>query len=225
MMSDEHMPLLVLGIGLVLGILALVLPYRFNPFRLKRRWAEMVSEKTNHMIPKIVGFVLVSISALGLLGIGLLFLAGRVMDLDSGESRNARDERKLVQSVLKRLDRAKTIDVAFKQPDGQYRTLAPQQEGELVHEFAEFLRSSIRPREHYHSAPIFFPNRILIFKQSSDVEEFVFVLDFHDRIPSYNAGAQGIDALHAHEFTEDEHKKLMELVAKFDAIPFPPKDE
>jgi len=58
-----------LGIGclcLVGGAAAWLLPYRWNPFRLKRFFAQFASAETNLMVPKIIGTIL------AVMGIALL---------------------------------------------------------------------------------------------------------------------------------------------------------
>lgn len=60
-----------IGIGaLVLGagIAAWILPYRWNPFRLKRLFASVLSEETNKFVPKVIGTVLVVIGVAILVG-------------------------------------------------------------------------------------------------------------------------------------------------------------
>jgi len=60
-----------LGIGvlaLVAGIAAWALPYKWNPFRLKRLFASILSEEANKLVPKIIGTVLVLIGAAILIG-------------------------------------------------------------------------------------------------------------------------------------------------------------
>lgn len=59
-MNDPQLKMLGIGaLALVVGISGWLLPYRWNILRLKRCYAQMLSEKTNRMIPKIVGAVLV----------------------------------------------------------------------------------------------------------------------------------------------------------------------
>jgi hypothetical protein len=60
-----------LGIGalcLVGGIAAWVLPYRWNPFRLKRLFAGVLSDEANQVVPKILGTILTLAGAAILLG-------------------------------------------------------------------------------------------------------------------------------------------------------------
>ncbi|HEX5057081.1 MAG TPA: hypothetical protein VFX02_11360 [Gammaproteobacteria bacterium] len=50
------------GIGillLVVGISGWLLPYKWNVLRLRRTFAQLVSEDTNMIIPKIVGTLLI----------------------------------------------------------------------------------------------------------------------------------------------------------------------
>ena len=57
------------GIGalcLACGVAAWILPYRWNPFRLKRLFAGLLSDQANQFVPKIIGTIL------ALLGIAIL---------------------------------------------------------------------------------------------------------------------------------------------------------
>ncbi|HEY2415616.1 MAG TPA: hypothetical protein VGI40_25460 [Pirellulaceae bacterium] len=58
-----------LGIGSLCvagGIAAWLLPYKWNPFRLKRIIGQLLSPETNQMVPKIVGTIL------GVVGMAIL---------------------------------------------------------------------------------------------------------------------------------------------------------
>jgi hypothetical protein len=57
------------GIGslcIACGIAAWLLPYRWNPFRLKRIVGQLLSPETNKIVPRIIGTIL------GLLGVAIL---------------------------------------------------------------------------------------------------------------------------------------------------------
>ena len=50
-----------LGIGalaLTAGVAAWALPYHWNPFRLKRLFAAILSEEANKLVPRIIGTIL-----------------------------------------------------------------------------------------------------------------------------------------------------------------------
>jgi hypothetical protein len=60
-----------LGIGaltLVAGVAAWALPYQWNPFRLKRLFAAILSEEKNQLVPKILGTILAILGAAILVG-------------------------------------------------------------------------------------------------------------------------------------------------------------
>jgi hypothetical protein len=60
-----------LGIGalcLACGIAAWALPYRWNPFRLKRLFAAFLSDQTNLYVPKVIGTILGVVGAAILIG-------------------------------------------------------------------------------------------------------------------------------------------------------------
>jgi len=50
-------------VTLVIGLTGLLLPYRWNPLRLRKSVAALVSEKANLLIPRIVGILLVAVGA------------------------------------------------------------------------------------------------------------------------------------------------------------------
>ena len=52
---------LISGGAAALGILAWVLPYKWNPFRLRRTLRGFLSEGANQMVPKILGTVFILI--------------------------------------------------------------------------------------------------------------------------------------------------------------------
>lgn len=58
-MTEPVKQMLIGGACILIGVLGWVLPYRWNPLRLKRGFARMLSEKTNLMIPKVVGSILI----------------------------------------------------------------------------------------------------------------------------------------------------------------------
>lgn len=62
---------IVPAIILLVGILALVLPYRWNPFRLKATFASRVSDGVNRAVPKVIGWICIVI---GVLSLGFLAL-------------------------------------------------------------------------------------------------------------------------------------------------------
>jgi hypothetical protein len=64
-----------LGIGSLCvagGIAAWLLPYKWNPFRLKRIIGQLLSPETNQMVPKIVGTIL------GVVGMAILIVTAVV---------------------------------------------------------------------------------------------------------------------------------------------------
>lgn len=63
--------------GLVLGILALKLPYKYNPFRLKFGAGD--DSPTAQRLPKVFGWLLVGFCGLWLLGIVTLFTLGHFL--------------------------------------------------------------------------------------------------------------------------------------------------
>ena len=66
---DEPTKLLLAGFGAILaGILAWVLPYRWNLFRLKRILADRFSEKVNHSVPKVIGSILMVLGIVLIVG-------------------------------------------------------------------------------------------------------------------------------------------------------------
>ena len=66
-MDDEIAQQLGIGaLALVAGIAAWTLPYKWNPFRLKRLFAAILSEEKNRLVPKIIGI------ALSLVGVAIL---------------------------------------------------------------------------------------------------------------------------------------------------------
>ena len=67
MLEDIFVPV----IGFALGILALKLPYRYNPFRLKYRVGD--DTRWGRTIPKIFGWFLVVSCGLWLLGVAALY--------------------------------------------------------------------------------------------------------------------------------------------------------
>lgn len=46
------------GVAVALGILAWILPYRWNPFRFKRFIASKLSDETNQKVPKVISVIL-----------------------------------------------------------------------------------------------------------------------------------------------------------------------
>lgn len=54
--------------AIVIGVLGWVLPARYNLLRLRRRWANLVSEQTNERIPKAIGVLLVVLGLTILIG-------------------------------------------------------------------------------------------------------------------------------------------------------------
>ncbi len=66
---DEPTKLLLAGLAAIaLGILAWVLPYRWNPFRFKRFIANMLSESANQKVPKVIGTLLIILGGVLLVG-------------------------------------------------------------------------------------------------------------------------------------------------------------
>ena len=65
-------------IGLVLGVLALKLPYQYNPFRLKYRIGD--DSALGQAIPKIIGWFLIVTCGLWLLGIAALYALAMFAD-------------------------------------------------------------------------------------------------------------------------------------------------
>jgi hypothetical protein len=59
------------GIGalaVVAGVAAWALPYKWNPFRLKRLFRAILSDEANRFVPKIIGAILALIGAAILVG-------------------------------------------------------------------------------------------------------------------------------------------------------------
>jgi hypothetical protein len=50
----------VAALCLVVGVLGLVLPHRFNPLRLRRVLGGLVSERVDRTIPKVLGWLFVA---------------------------------------------------------------------------------------------------------------------------------------------------------------------
>lgn len=60
---------LVIGLVLVgMGVLAFVLPYRFNPFRLKGLIEPLVPERARAVVPKVIGGLMLVIGAIVSIG-------------------------------------------------------------------------------------------------------------------------------------------------------------
>ena len=71
---DEIFKITIFSVAMIgLGILALKLPYRLNPFRFKRFVAGFLSESANGVVPKVFGWLLIAFGGLGLLAMLLLF--------------------------------------------------------------------------------------------------------------------------------------------------------
>ena len=51
-------------VSMAAGIAALMLPYRWNPFRLKGSFAKFLSEKANLKLPKIAGVIFIVLALL-----------------------------------------------------------------------------------------------------------------------------------------------------------------
>jgi hypothetical protein len=58
------------SLAIILGILGIKLPYKYNPFRIKLTYSENESAQ---IVPKIIGWILVSIGSLSLLGLIALY--------------------------------------------------------------------------------------------------------------------------------------------------------
>jgi hypothetical protein len=71
-------PLVVASLLIAVGLLGLVLPYRFNIFRLKRFAAVLLPERYHHMVPRIVGSLALLLGiVVGVLGLTVLRLDPR----------------------------------------------------------------------------------------------------------------------------------------------------
>jgi uncharacterized membrane protein len=59
-MEDQVLTQYVLaGLAILLGVVGWVVPYRFNPLRLKKFVAGMLSEEANLKVPKVVGTIFI----------------------------------------------------------------------------------------------------------------------------------------------------------------------
>lgn len=76
------------------GILAIKLPYRYNPFRLTSVIARGLSEKAQMVIPKVIGWGLIGVGGLGFLLLLLMFV-GLGLKAIGENQRKAGDEREL----------------------------------------------------------------------------------------------------------------------------------
>lgn len=74
MFNDIYIPI----IGIILGILALKLPYQYNPFRLKFGIGD--DTKWGQTIPKIFGWFFIVTCGLWLLGVAALIVLAKVVE-------------------------------------------------------------------------------------------------------------------------------------------------
>lgn len=77
MLEDIYIPI----IGVILGVLALKLPYRYNPFRLKFGIGD--DTEWGQTIPKIFGWFFIVSCGLWLLGVAALVVLGMLIDKGS----------------------------------------------------------------------------------------------------------------------------------------------
>lgn len=60
------------GVALACGVAAWLIPYRWNPFKLKRLFRGMLSDSANAVVPKVIGTILALIGALVLAGTAIV---------------------------------------------------------------------------------------------------------------------------------------------------------
>ena len=96
---DENSQITLFSLAMIgLGLLALKLPYRFNPFRFKRLVAGFLSENANRRVPKVFGWLLIAFGGFGLLVMLLQFGLNR--HAESAASATANSSRKFAETMM-----------------------------------------------------------------------------------------------------------------------------
>ncbi len=139
-------------VGLAFGVLALCLPYRYNPFRFRRFLASAVSDKTNRAVPRIIGIVLIVFSGLPLLAIGGLALLGGALKNESMSNESTAELSDLAKVALIQ-DTVQSADAfrmfALNVDTQKYERIAVQGRGGSLVAVKKLIKSAVQPREMY----------------------------------------------------------------------------
>lgn len=150
---------------ILLGILALKLPRKYNPFQLKRAYARHVSEDTQNTLPKVIGWVLLGIGALWLLGIVALFLLFKFADgrnsnqAEDTARQNVAKERKVVDDLNQLIQSSNSYSVLSKN-GGRY-TISVKEETRRLNDLKSACQ--LTPRENLSQAYFLTPNLVVDF--------------------------------------------------------------
>ncbi len=150
---------------ILLGILALKLPRKYNPFQLKRAYARHVSEDTHNTLPKVIGWVLLGIGALWLLGIVALFLLFKFADgrnsnqAEDTARQNVAEERKVVDDLNQLIQSSNSYSVLSKN-GGRY-TISVKEETSRLNDLKSACQ--LTPRENLSQAHFIIPNLVVDF--------------------------------------------------------------
>ncbi len=76
-LEDPMIEQYLMGTALtLLGLWGLFIPYKWNILRLKRAWGQHLSERKQHMIPKVLGAILL-VCGIGVLAVAFMMHSAR----------------------------------------------------------------------------------------------------------------------------------------------------
>lgn len=162
------------------GVLAIKLPYRYNPFRLTSVIARGLSETAQRRVPKIIGWMLIAVGGLGFLlmllmfvGFGLKWISAK--QEEAGEERQKQEfrmsEAALAQKVVRFVQEADDFEWLVVDPKtGKAGKVVVEDRAAALVRLKEALGSdAMRPRLDPSSALFFLTPKVIAFKHKNEV--------------------------------------------------------
>lgn len=162
------------------GILAIKLPYRYNPFRLTSVIARGLSERVQMVIPKVIGWGLIAVGGLGFLLLLLMFVGLGLKAIGENQRRAGAErlmrefqmsEESLAQQVGKFVQEADDFELWVQDPKtGKYdNIIAEDRAGALVRIKEAFGSKAMVLRTDPATALFFGTPKVVSFKRKNVV--------------------------------------------------------
>lgn len=176
-MNENFESALIFLVVIGVGILAIRLPYRFNPFRLKRSVASLLSENAQMKVPKVFGWVLISVGGVGLLALALMFTVNAMQTraTKAEQNRVTRDSRMseeaIAQNVNEFIQGSDDFELlVLDAKDGKYKKVPVEERAKALVRLKEaFGGGSIVPRSDVSSALFFQTSTVFAFKRNNQL--------------------------------------------------------